>query len=169
MNNTELMLSGFLGDLKETLADQNRTVLGKVKEVSEKVDSLDTRLKDVEKNNEWLMNEQPVSRRQSGRIRRAIARRVCELLSVPVNKSERSTQDQVKYLKYSKPLFGKCYAEIPNEGNLARSSYLDTPTGKFEDAMKDIDVYVPSCGMAEFYAEVDRNAVAKKIAQEQGY
>ena len=169
MSSNELMTKEFFSELKNILSEQNQTVLGEVGKLSKKVDTMDNRLEKVEENNEYLMNGVHVDRRQAGRLRKAISRRVCELLEVPIKKSDRTTEQQVKYEKYSGRLFGRCYAEIPNEGHLARSSYLDTATGNYDEAMKDIDVFVPASGMAAFYTEVDKCALAKKIAREQGY
>ena len=169
MKNTDIATREFLSELKSVLTEQNQTLVNKMGEVSKKVDVLDGRLEQVESTTAYLMNERPVSRSQTGKIRKAISRRVCKLLEVPERKSDRTIAQQVKYEKYSKALFGRCYAEIPNEGHLAKSSYLDTPVGDYDKAMSDIEAFVPASGMTDFYAEVDKIAIARKIAKEQGY
>lgn len=168
-DNTELMLSGFLNNLESVLKRQNGAVLGKVEEVSKKVDEFADDLDSVKKEVKFIKEEQPITRREAGRIRRAVARRVCELLQVPHNKRERSMADKVKYEKYSRKLFGVCYAEVSREGHLAKSSYLDTPRKDYDAALLDIDAFTPSCGMENFYRQCDEDAIAKKIAEEQGY
>ena len=52
---------------------------------------------------------------------------------------------------------------------MAKSSYLDTPKREFDSTMKDIEVYIPISGMTAFFEEADKEALAKKIAKEQGY
>lgn len=168
-DNTELMLSSFLSNLEAILERNNRGITDKLREVSTEVSAVSDRMDLIEKDVNFIKSEQPISRREAGRIRKRVSKRVCELLEVPYRRSERTVEQQVKYKKYSRKLFGVCYAEIPYDGNMAKSSYLDTPKGKYEDAMKDIDAFVPSSGMANFYAEADKEAIARKIAREQGY
>lgn len=169
MKDNELATKEFLSELKVALLEQNQLLVNKISEVSQKVDVVDTRLEQVEATTAYLMNERPVSRSQAAKLRKAIAKRVCKLLEVPERKSDRTFAQQVKYEKYSKALFGRCYSEIPNDGHLDKSSYLDTPVGNYDRAMSDIDVFVPASGMTDFYADVDKIALAKKIAKEQGY
>ena len=51
-DNTELMLNGFLNNLGAILEKQNRAVLGKVEEVSQKVDGFADDLDSVKKRSE---------------------------------------------------------------------------------------------------------------------
>ena len=132
----EIMSNDFLNDLKNILATQNQTILSKVGDVSRQVDTLAEEQTKMKKDINFMKNERPIDRRESGRIKRAISRRVCELLDVPLKKEDRTVEQRVRYEKYSRKLFGRCYTEIPNEGNLARPSYLDTPKGRYDSAMK---------------------------------
>lgn len=159
----------FLSRLENVLATQNQAVLGKVGEVSKKVDMFDQRIISVEKDINFMKNERPIERREAGKIRRKVSERVCELLEVPFKKKDRTLEEQVRYEKYSRQLFGRCYAEIPYEGHMAKGSYLDTPKREFDSTMKDIEVFRPVGGMQNFYEEADKKALAKKIAKEQGY
>ena len=176
MDNTGIMLKSFLGDLENILAKQNRTIVDKVDWLTRDVeamakdnDSMKNELKSVREEVNFIKDEQPITRREAGRIRRAVSRKVCELLEVPVNKRDRNIEQKIKYEKYSRKLFGVCYAEISKEGHLAKSSYLDTPKKDYLLAMRDIEAFVPSCGMIEFYRMCDEDALANRIAKEQGY
>ena len=73
----------FLSRLENVLATQNQAVLGKVGEVSKKVDMFDQRIISVEKDINFMKNERPIERREAGKIRRKVSERVCELLEVP--------------------------------------------------------------------------------------
>ena len=159
----------FFTELKDVFAEQNRTVLGKIGEVAKDVDLLKDDMSSMKFNVNHLMNERPINRREAGRMRRRAQRRICELLMVPTNKAERSLEQRIRYEKYHRALFGRLYAEVPNEGHMARSSYLDTPVKNYDAAMADIDSFVPACGMVNFMSEVDKDATAKVIAREQGY
>lgn len=159
----------FLSRLEGILSNQNKTVLHQVGEVSRKVDMFDDRIKTVEQDINFMKYERPVERREAAKIRRAVSRRVCELLEVPLKKDERTLEDKIKYKKYSRHLFGKCYSEIPYEGHMAKGSYLDTPKREYDATLADIDAYSPIGGMKAFYEEVDREALANCIAREQGY
>lgn len=161
--------NNFLDRLELILSEQNRSVLNKVGEISKKVDSFDEEIQVVKKDINFMKNERPIERREANKIKRAVSKRVCELLEVPFKKSERSLEDQVKYEKYSRKLFGVCYSEIPYEGHMAKSSYLDTPKGYYDAALKDIESFIPFSGMGNFYVEADKEALAKRIAKEQGY
>ena len=171
MSKSELQVlpDNFFDRLTEVIATQNEAVLGKVGELSQTVEKFDGRLKYVESNLNYIKLERPIDRRCAAQIRRTVSRRVCELLEVPVRKKDRTIEDCIKYKKYARKLFGCCYTEVPGEGHLARSSYLDTPIRYFDDAIRDIESFVPMRGMPEFYAEVDREALATKIVKEQGY
>ena len=168
-NNTELILSGFLNNLETVLGRQNSRVLGKVEELSKEVDVMHNDLDSVKREVSFIKDEQPITRREAGKIRRAVARRVCELLGVPKDKKDRNLEQKIKYEKYSRKLFGVCYAEVSREGHLAKSSYLDTPRRDYDSALKDIEAFSPYCGMGNFYQLCDEDALAKKIANEQGY
>lgn len=159
----------FLKRLELVLAGQNEKVLGKVAEVSKKVDDFADDLDSVKREVKSIKEEQPITRREAERVRRAVSRRVCELLEIPADKRKRTVADKVKYEKYSRKLFGVCYAEVSREGHLAKSSYLDTPRRDYDAALLDIGAFSPSCGMANFYNRCDEDALAKRIAKEQGY
>lgn len=161
--------TAFLDRLEGILSSQNKAVLNKVGEMSQKVDSFDDRIKTVEQDINFMKYERPVERREAAKIRRAVSKRVCELLGVPFKKSERTLEEQVRYKKYSRHLFGKCYSEIPYEGHMAKGSYLDTPKREYDSALKDIEAYTPLSGMKAFFEEVDKEALANCIAREQGY
>ena len=164
-----LVTTEFLNDLKGILAEQNQTILGKVGEVSRKVDALDSRMLATEESVHHLMNERPINRREAARMRRTASRRICELLNVPTRRTERTIEQQVRYQKYANALFKRLYAEVPFEGHMSKSSYLDTPIKDYDAAMADIECFVPNCGMVNFFDEVDKIAVAKRIAKEMGY
>ena len=159
----------FLDRLELILSGQNQKVLNKLGEVSNRLDVIESDHGELKKDVHFLKKERPVERREAGKLKRAIGRRVCELLEVPYDKKQRTLEDQIKYNKYSGKLFGRCYTEIPNDGHLAISSYLDTPIGEFDAAMRDIESFTPHCGMLEFYKQADRDALANKIKKEQGY
>lgn len=169
--NEELSLreESFLSRLENILTNQNQAVLGEVGKMSKKVDLFDERIEAVEKDINFIKYERPIERREAGKIKRAVSKRVCELLRVPYKKKDRTLEEQVRYEKYSRRLFGRCYAEIPFEGHMAKGSYLDTPKREFDSTMKDIEVYIPTSGMTAFFEEADKEALAKKIAKEQGY
>lgn len=165
----QLMTNDFLNRLEGILTNQNQQVLNKVGEVSKKVDSFETELNSVKKDINFMKYERPIERREANKIRRAVSKKVCELLEVPFKKSERSLEEQVKYRKYSRKLFGVCYTEIPYEGHMAKSSYLDTSKGDYYATLKDIEAFSPSSGMEAFYSEADKEALANVIADKQGY
>lgn len=165
----EIITKEFFDSLKGVLAEQNQTILGKVGEVSKKVDRLDEQVVAQGESINFLMNERPINRREAARMRRRVSLRVSELLGVPHKKSDRSIEQQLRYEKYADHLFKRLYAEVPYEGHMAKSSYLDTPKKDYDSAMADIDAFVPASGMSNFYNAVDNEAIAKRIAREQGY
>lgn len=165
----QITTNDFLNRLEGILVNQNQQVLNKVGEVSKKVDGFEDELKTVKKDINFMKYERPIERREANKIRRAVSKRVCELLDVPFKKSERTLDEQVKYRKYSRKLFGVCYTEIPYEGHMAKSSYLDTPKGEYDATLRDIEVFSPSSGMDAFYREADKEALANVIADRNGY
>ena len=164
----ELMGGEFLTRLEMILENQNMKVLNKVGEISKKVDVLDERYSLHEERLDYLENEEEVTTAQKRNLHSAVTKQVYGVLGLPLKKRDWTLEDKVISQKYSSLFFGRCYAETARKGHLA-SPYEETTKRNYADAIKDIEAWTPSNGIEALKKEADDNALARKIAQEQGY
>lgn len=147
------------------------TILGVITNVSSEVADIKTeqtlqgdritKLEDEARNGE-------VTTREKRQIKKAVTRRVYELLGIPANKKDWDQPMRVYFKKYSHIFHSRCYAEVSRMGHLA-SPYEETAKKDYTDAIKDIEAWTPSNGITGLKKESDDNAIARKIAREQGY
>lgn len=132
-----------------------------VKGINSKVDDLGKRVDDIENNYE-------VTTQQRLTIKKAVNKQVYKLLGLPDKRSEWSLSDKVLMEKYSHIFHQRCYSEVSRLGHLG-NPYGTTTSANFISAVKDIEAWCPTGGIESLKQEADENAVARKIAKEQGY
>ena len=133
-----------------------------------KIENIDSRTANVEKRMDAWENNAEVTTQQKNQIRRAVSRRVYELLELPPKKHHWTLGHKVVSEKYSRLFHSRCYAEVSKLGHLA-SPYETTAQKNYNDSIKDIEAWIPANGVTGLKKEADDNATARKIAREQGY
>ena len=146
--------------MKELIEIESGTAK-KVEDLYDWRNSVDSRFDRIE-------NETEVTTQQKNQIRRAVNRRVYELLNLPQKKCDWTIEDKIVSDKYSRLFHSRCYAESSKLGHLA-SPYESTSRKNYTDAIRDIEAWIPANGIIGLKTEADENAVARKIAREQGY
>ncbi len=135
---------------------------------AKKIENIDQRTTSVEKRMDAWENNTELTTQQRNQVRRAVTRRVYELLELPPKKFDWSTEDRFISEKYSKLFHSRCYSEVSKQGHLM-SPYGETTQKNFTEAIKDIEAWIPANGISGLKKEADENALARKIAQEMGY
>lgn len=157
----ELSTVTKLENMMQELISININSEKKIDKLSDRVDSVASRMDDFEKNSE-------VTTQQKNTIRRAVRKQVYTVLGLPEKKSDWSLENKLDAKKYSALFFQRCYSETTHKGHLS-SPYETTISQNFTQAIRDIEAWTPSNGVAALKKEADDNAIARKIAEEQGY
>ena len=143
------------------LVEMQKESMKDVKVIDSKVDNIDRRVTDLENNYE-------ITTQQRGNIKKTVSKQVYKLLGLPNKTSEWTEEHRLIREKYSNIFHRRCYTEASRKGHLAYP-YGTTTVQNYVDAIKDIEAWTPSNGIAGLMREADENAKARLIAKAQGY
>lgn len=149
----EVMMMELVNMQKETIND--------VKDVKNTVNQVKKRVADIENNYE-------ITTQQRTNIRRTVTKQVYKLLGLPEKRSGWSIEHNITMQKYSQIFHQRCYSETAKKGHLG-TPYGTTTTRNYVDAIKDIEAWTPNNGIGGLMKEADDNALARLIANNQGY
>lgn len=148
------------------------SMLGVVRGISDRVDSIDRNFNDYKKQSDkrfdQLENHEEITYEQQNIIDSLISQVVYSRLGIGDKPSKWTIEERVINNKYGKLFRRRLRKEVANKGHLAYP-YRTTQKGNFVDACKDIEAWYPRNGVDELKREADDNAIARKIAKEQGY
>lgn len=130
---------------------------------------LDVAIKDISGLKEWKRQDienRVVNKQERRTIRRAVHRRVFELLELPwkVGKEEWTRKQRDDYALYSNQFHRSCYSEVSKLGHLG--SPYDETLGKFYDeSLKDIEAWYPDCGVDGLKRKAEENMADRERAK----
>ncbi|MCD8068488.1 MAG: hypothetical protein LUE87_06335 [Lachnospiraceae bacterium] len=150
-------LANTVGDLQKDV----RLMSVKMNSVEDSVTVIKQEITDIKENEEINFSQQQ-------NIRSAVNTRVYSLLNIPRRRDDRTMSDRVNIQKYVSLFCRRCYTETQRKGHLG-DPYRTTPKKNYDMAMHDIEAWYPSNGVDGLRKEADENALARKIAEEQGY
>lgn len=169
MDNSIATVNGeFFNRLENLLLTQNQTILGKVGEVSKDVETLKSTVDNMKCDIEDIKYNEEITYEQQATIDREVSKTVYKLLGIGNDPAKWTTEERVINKKYGRLFRRRCRLEVTNKGNLA-FPYRTTKKGNFIGACKDIEAWVPRNGIESLKKEADDNALANRIAREQGY
>lgn len=157
----ELTVISKLETMMQDLISMNMDTAKSIERIDRKVDTVEKRMNDFENNSE-------ITTQQRNTVRRTVNAQVYKLLGLPEKKSSWNLDDKVKAKKYSQLFHQRCYSEVSKKGHLS-APYGTTTSQNFIAAVNDIEAWTPSNGIAGLMAEADENAMANRIAKEEGY
>ena len=141
------------------------TTVGELgKEVSGIKVIIDTLTEDVNE----LKNEEEIKTSKAKELRKLANKVVSRRLGINEDPAKRSIEEKVINEKYRSMFSAALYTEVSEKGHLA-SPYSATAKKDFIAACKDIEDWYPREGVEGLKKRADENAVARKIAKEQGY
>ena len=157
------------------ISEQTRNVnsiVGVIKGISDKVDNIDRNFnsykKETNKRFDQIENQEEITYKQQNAIDAAVSKTVYGLLGIGSNPEKWSVEERTINAKYGKLFRKRLRMEVSNKGHLAYP-YRTTQKGNFVNAINDIEAWVPRNGITGLMKEADDNALARKIAREQGY
>lgn len=168
MNNLQTTQLTTLADSISALTTNIQSMVGMVTTMSGELSGVKNDVTTLNDRLDVLENESEVTTREKRQIKKAVTRRVYELLKLPENKREWDVDTKTYAYKYSRIFYGRCYSEVSKLGHLA-TPYEETARKDFTDAIRDIEAWIPSNGISGLKKEADENAIAKMIATRQGY
>ena len=157
-----------ISDMQAMMQRLMEISISNTNEMKNDLRNMGTKIDTVEKRMDTFENNAEVTTQQKNSLRRAVNRQVCALLRVNPKKHERSLEEQTTYEKYSSLFHRRCYSEVSKQGHLA-TPYECTTAQNFIQAVNDIEGWIPSNTVEGLKQEADRDAIARKIAREQGY
>lgn len=176
-------LMGNLGDIVKQQSENVNVILGKVGDLAKQFDNLKSdvgseitefkagiskEIKSVKDEFETMKASAEITTEQRRLIKRAVNTQVYKILDLPEHKENLTIEDRVTIRKYSRIFHQRCYAEVSRMGHLG-NPYGTTIARNYTQAIRDIEAWTPSNGISGLMKEADDNALARKIAREQGY
>lgn len=143
-------LMNLMGQNMEIAARTNATV----GDLAKRQDVFDERIENIENRIETIQSTSEIDYSQQLNIRAAVHRRCFILLKIPSRKTERTASDYARYRKYFGLFTRRCYNECSRLGHL-RVPYRMTKKAHYEDAIEDINAWVPSNGVSGLMMEKD--------------
>ena len=144
------------------------TVLVAMGDMGKRVESIAADLSSVKDDVNILKNEEEIKTSQAKEIRRLAGKVVSRRLGIDENPAKRTLEEKIIDKKYRSMFSSALYSETSEKGHLA-SPYSATAKKDFILACKDIEDWYPKEGIDGLKKRADENAVARKIAKEQGY
>lgn len=117
---------------------------------------------------ETLKNEEEIKTKDAKTIKKLVNKIISRRLGINENPSKRSLEEKVTDQKYRSMFSSTLYTEVSEQGHLA-SPYSETAKKDFVAACEDIEKWYPREGIDGLKKRADENAIARKIAKEQGY
>lgn len=154
-------LATAMEQMANAVTSTNHTVTAlatQIRGVSDKLDAMDTRLTNLEDNAE-------ITTEQRKAIKRAVKRKVYDLLKLPMKRQDWSEKHKIDSHKYGSLFFSHCYSEVSSLGHLA-SPYGLTTKANYADAIKDIGEWTPLGGVSALKKEAEENIRIRKIIYE---
>ena len=136
--------------------------------LSKKVDSVEETVNGIKVDIEYMKYREEITYEQQNAINAAVSRTVYGLLGIKNKPSSWTVEERTINAKYGKMFRKRLRIEVSDKGHLAYP-YRTTQKGNFANAIKDIEAWTPRNGIAALMKEADDNALARRIAQEQGY
>lgn len=140
----------------------------KVQDVSKKVDSFEESMLRIENRMDGLENREEITYEQQNTIDSLVSQVVYSRLGIGNEPAKWSVKERLINKKYGRLFRSRLRREVSNKGHLA-FPFRTTKKGNFVDACKDIEAWQPRYGIEALKREADDNAIADKIAKEQGY
>lgn len=144
------------------------SMANKVREVSDKVDSFEKSIVNIEDRMDNLETREEITYEQQNTIDSLISQVVYSRLGIKSEPAKWSISERTINKKYGRLFRSRLRREVSNKGHLAYP-FRTTKKGNFKDACKDIEAWFPKYGIDALKREADENAIADKIAREQGY
>lgn len=135
---------------------------------SEKVDQLSGKVGQMEKRMDGFEFNEEITYTQQQALNTLICKIVRLRLGINPKKSEWSDEERLISEKYGKLFSKRLRQEVSNKGHLAYP-FRATRKGNYQAALEDIEAWVPRNGIESLKKEADDNAMARRIAREQGY
>ncbi len=157
-------LENMMAQLIEMQTDGQRTIMQTKKTVenlTETVTGINDRVTSLETTEE-------ITYEQQNTIDRLISKIVYDRLGIGSKSSEWTIEERTENQKYGKLFRRRLRHEVSNKGHLAYP-FRTTKKGNFSAACRDIEAWMPRNGVEALKKEADDNALARKIAMEQGY
>lgn len=143
-------------------------ILNHIGDVSKRVDDISKEMEAVKSDVAELKNEEEIKTSKTKEIRRLVQRIVSRRIGVNEDPSKRTVEEKIIDKKYRSIFSSALYAQVSEKGHLA-SPYSATAKKDFIQACDDIEQWYPREGVDGLKKRADENALARRIAQEQGY
>ena len=157
-------LMDLMGQQMVNVTAMSRTVGN----LSKAVDEVKNDVGVIKERMDTIEFKEEITYEQQNAIDSAVSISVYKLLGIGTNPSKWTVDERTINEKYGKIFRRRLRKEVTNKGHLAYP-YRTTHKGNFVDAIKDIEAWTPRNGIAGLMKEADDNALARKIAREQGY
>lgn len=161
-------LAILIGDLALNTSDFQKAVGVQMQKVVDDVHFLTGEMNSVKEDINFLKNDVHLTHAQKLSIKQAVSDRVYYLLGIPRNKADRTKEQEVIAYKYGKLFHSRCRRDVTKLGHLMIPEDM-TPNKFFDEAIKDIEAWVPAGGVSRLKEEADSNAIARMVAKNQGY
>lgn len=146
-------------------AEATNNLIGVVRGIATKVEGIETQVKDMSADINYLKNKSEIGYEQRRQIRDAVHTRVYGILDIPFKRSDRTSADKLVVAKYASIFFNRCYSEVPRLGHLG-SPYGMTTKENYDYALRDIEAWSPSQGVNSLKREADALREVRRIAAE---
>lgn len=157
--------------LMDLVAQQSQNVnalVGTIVGIGKEVEGIKDDVTTIKGEVEQLKYSEEITYEQQNTIDSAISKTVYNLLGVGVNPEKWTVEERTISAKYGRLFRKRLRLEVSNKGHLAYP-YRTTKKGNYVSAINDIEAWIPRNGIAGLMKEADDNALARKIAKEQGY
>ena len=144
------------------------SILLAIGNMGKRIDNMAIDVSGLKSDVEILKNEEEIKTSKAREIRKLANKVVSRRLGINEDPAKRTMQEKVIDKKYRSMFSSALYSEVSDKGHLA-SPYSATAKKDFVDACKDIEEWYPREGIDGLKKRADENAVARKIAKEQGY
>lgn len=151
-----------------SVAKDVRTLAGEVGNLSKTIEEVKGDVSIMKGDIETMKYREEITYEQQNAIDNAVSKAVYSLIGVSGNPSKWTLEERTVNQKYGKLFRKRLRMEVSNKGHLAYP-YRTTKKGNFIDAIRDIESWTPRNGITGLMKEADDNALARKIAREQGY
>lgn len=131
--------------------------------IAGKVSSIENEMSGMRMDIDYLKDNTEITHAQKNMIRNTVKRRVYSLLKIPTNKKDRTEIDNIVAEKYRPIFFSRCYTEVANLGHL-NTPYDTTVKKNYNDAISDIEAWIPRNGVEGLKLEADELARIKRLA-----
>ncbi len=152
---------GGMSDRFDKIDSDYRSIETSVQSMEVSMSAVQKDIKDIKENEEITYSQQE-------NMREAVDRRVLQLLEIPLKSADRTYEDRMRLRKYSKRFHARCWVESSWKGHLRRP-YRQTPKKYYDDAIRDIEAWIPKNGTDALIDEVDRDAKINREAKASGY